>query len=72
VLAWIKNNVVSVVLFGVAAVMLILIIVLLLVKPSDETLEDIDKEVEKKKDKKKEDKEAFTYSRPPNKPTLSF
>ena len=57
VLAWIKNNVVSVVLFGVAAVMLILIIVLLLVKPSDETLEDIDKEVEKKKDKKKEDKE---------------
>ncbi len=57
VLEWIKNNVVSVVLFGVAAVMLILIIILLLVKPSDETLEDVDKEVEKKKDKKKDDKE---------------
>ena len=56
VLAWIKNNVVSVVLFGVAAVMLILIVILLLVKPSDETLEDVDKEVAKKKDKKKEDK----------------
>lgn len=56
VLAWIKNNVVSVVLFGVAAVMLILIIILLLVKPSDETLEDVDKEVVKKKDKKKDDK----------------
>ena len=55
VLEWIKNNVVSVVLFGVAAVMLILIIILLLVKPSDETLEDVDKEVAKKKDKKKED-----------------
>ena len=55
--AWVKNNVVSVVLFGVAAVMLILIILLLLVKPSDETLEDVDKEVEKKgkKENKKED-----------------
>ena len=55
VLAWIKNNVVSVVLFGVAAVMLILIVILLLVKPSDETLEDVDKEVAKKKDKKKDE-----------------
>lgn len=52
VLAWIRNNKVSVILFGVAAVMLILIIVLLLVKPSEETLEDVDKEAEKKKDKK--------------------
>ena len=51
VMAWIKNNMVSVVLFGVAAVMLILIIILLLVKPSDETLDDVDKEVEKKKKK---------------------
>ncbi len=46
--AWVKNNVVSVVLFGVAGLMLIAIIILLLVKPSDETLEDIDKEAKKK------------------------
>jgi hypothetical protein len=49
VLEWIKNNVVSVVLFGVAAIMLILIIILLLVKPSDETLEDIDEKVVSKR-----------------------
>ena len=54
VLAWMKNNKVSVILFGVAAVMLILIVVLLLVKPSEETLEDVDKEVEKKKEKDEE------------------
>ena len=54
VLAWMRNNKVSVILFGVAAVMLILIIVLLLVKPSEETLEDVDKEVEKKDKKDKE------------------
>ena len=54
VMAWIKNNVVSVVLFGVAGVMLILIIVLLLVQPSDETLADVDEEVESKKKKKKD------------------
>lgn len=42
---WLKNNLVSVILFSVAAVMLILIIILLLVKPSDETLEDIDEKV---------------------------
>ena len=53
--AWVKNNKVSVILFGVAAVMLILIIVLLLVKPSEETLEDVDKEVEKKKENKDEE-----------------
>ena len=54
---WLKNNVVSVVLFSIAGVMLILVIILLLIKPSDETLEDVDaaaakaKEKEKKKDK---------------------
>ena len=42
---WLKNNLVSVILFSIAAVMLILIIILLLVKPSDETLEDIDEKV---------------------------
>ena len=52
VMAWIRNNKVSVILFGVAAVMLVLIIILLLVKPSEETLDDVDKEVEKKKNKK--------------------
>lgn len=57
VLTWIKNNVVSVILFGVAAVMLILIIVLLLVKPSDETLEDVDAKVAAKKAKKEETKD---------------
>ena len=41
---WLKNNIASVILFGVAALMLIAIVVLLLVKPSDETLEDLDKE----------------------------
>lgn len=48
---WLKNNVASVILFSIAGVMLILIIILLLVKPSDETLEDVDAKVEKK-DKK--------------------
>ena len=51
---WLKNHVVSVVLFSIAGVMLVLIIVLLLIKPSDETLEDVDAKVEEKKNKKKE------------------
>ncbi|MBE7080136.1 MAG: hypothetical protein E7371_02735 [Clostridiales bacterium] len=42
---WLKNNIVSVILFAIAGVMLILIIILLLVKPSEETLEDVDEEV---------------------------
>lgn len=50
---WLKNNIVSVVLFSVAAVMLILIIILLLIKPSDETLEDVDKKAKAKKTSKK-------------------
>ena len=55
---WLKNNLVSVILFGVAGVMLILIIVLLVVKPSDETLEDIDNgETKKAKKAKKSDEE---------------
>ena len=51
---WLKNNIASVVLFSIAAVMLILIIILLLVKPSDETLEDVDKEAKVVKVKKKD------------------
>ena len=55
---WLQNNVVSVVLFSIAGVMLILIIILLLVKPSDESVEDLDdtngktKVKKEKKDKK--------------------
>ena len=48
---WLKNNMVSVILFGIAGLMLILIIILLVVKPSDETLEDLD-------DAKKSEKKA--------------
>ncbi len=51
--AWVKNNVVSVVLFGIAGLMLIAVIVLLFVHPSDETLEDVDAKAEEKKTKKK-------------------
>ena len=53
---WLKNNVVSVVLFAIAGVMLVMIIILLMVKPSDETLEDLDKKVVSKKAKKKQTK----------------
>lgn len=48
---WLKNNLVSVILFSIAGVMFILIIVLLFVKPSDETLEDVGAETATK-DKK--------------------
>ncbi len=40
--AWIKKNLVSVILFGVAALLLIAILVLLFIKPSDETLDDVE------------------------------
>lgn len=50
---WLKNNVVSVVLFSIAGVLLILIIILLLVKPSDETLDDVDAKAKKAEKKKK-------------------
>lgn len=49
---WLKNNLASIILFSVAGVLLILIIVLLLVKPSDETLEDVDSDKKPKKSKK--------------------
>jgi hypothetical protein len=49
--SWLKNNVVSVVLFSIAGLMLVLIIILLLIKPSDETMEDIDKKAAKKAEK---------------------
>ncbi len=57
---WLKNNIVSVILFSIAGVMAILIVILLLIKPSDETLEDVDaaaaKAKAKAKEKKKKDK----------------
>ncbi len=53
---WLKNNIVSVVLFSIAGVMLILIIILLLVKPSDETLEDVEAKAAVKKEKKEKSK----------------
>ena len=53
---WLKNNVVSVILFSIAGVMAILIVILLLIKPSDETLEDVDAAAAKIKEKKKKDK----------------
>ncbi len=49
---WIQNNMVSVILFGIAGLMLIAIIVLLLIKPSDETLEDVEAKAAKKAAKK--------------------
>ena len=49
---WLKNNVVSVVLFSIAGVLLIILLILLMVKPSDETLEDVTEKVKTKKDKK--------------------
>lgn len=54
---WLKNNIVSVILFGIAGVMLILIVILLVIKPSDETLEDYDEPVKKQKKSKKADKD---------------
>ena len=48
---WLKNNLVSVILFSFAGVCLIALIVLLLVKPSGETLEDIDEQAAKKSNK---------------------
>ena len=54
---WLKNNLTSVILFSVAGVMFIFIIILLLVKPSDETLEDVDAKAKKvKKEKKSKNK----------------
>lgn len=50
---WLKNNVVSVVLFSIAGVMLVMIIILLLIKPSDEKLEEVEENAEKATKKKK-------------------
>lgn len=55
--SWVEQNIVSVILFAIAGVLLIIVIILLFVKPSDETLEDLDKKaIGTKKSKKKENK----------------
>lgn len=53
---WIKDNITSVVLFAIAGVMFVMIIVLLLIKPSDETLEEVELEADEQDKKKKEKK----------------
>lgn len=50
---WIKENITSVVLFAIAGVMFVMIIVLLLIKPSDETLEDVEEAADEQNSKKK-------------------
>lgn len=55
---WLKNNIASVILFSIAGVMLIAIIVLLVVKPSDETLEEVGADVKKSKKKEKTEEQA--------------
>lgn len=54
---WLKQNLVSVILFSIAGVMLIFIIILLLIKPSDETLEDVDAKATEKKSGAKKNKD---------------
>lgn len=49
---WLKNNIASVILFSIAGVLLIIIIILWFVKPSDESIEDVDEEADGKKAKK--------------------
>ncbi len=51
-----KDNVTSLILFSIAGVMFVMIIILLLVKPSEETLDDVEEEADEKKDKKKNKK----------------
>ena len=51
---WLKNNLVSVILFSISGVMLIAIIVIAFIKPSDETLEDVDAAAKKMKRVKKD------------------
>lgn len=54
--SWFETNLVSVILFSIAGVLLVIIIILLFIKPSDESLEDIDAKA--KKAVKSEDKKS--------------
>lgn len=50
---WFENNLVSIILFSVAGLLLIILIILFFIKPSNETLADVDKKVKKEKKAKK-------------------
>ncbi len=52
---WIKNNLVSVILFSISGLMFIAIIIIAFIKPSDETLEDVDAAAKKMKRVKNEE-----------------
>ena len=46
---WLKNNKTSVILFSIAGFLLIVIVILMMIKPSDESLEDVEVKAEAKK-----------------------
>jgi len=46
---WLKNNKTSVILFSIAGVLLIVIVILMMIKPSDESLEDVEAKAAAKK-----------------------
>ncbi len=48
---WLQNNVVSIVLFAISAVLLVIVIALFVVKPSDKKVEEVD--LQKLKGRKK-------------------
>lgn len=50
---WLKNNVASVVLFSISAVLAVIIVILLVVKPSDKKVEEVDLSKLKGQNKKK-------------------
>ncbi len=54
-LSWLENNVTSVVLFSISAVLLIVIIVLFVVKPSEKNVEEVDLETLRGKRKNKKE-----------------
>lgn len=51
---WLQNNILSVVLFSISAVLAVIIVILFVVKPSDKNVKEVD--LEKLKGKKKNDK----------------
>ncbi len=53
---WLKNNVLSVVLFSIAAVLAVIVVILFLIKPTDKGVEEIDLEKLKGKKKKSRNK----------------
>ena len=51
---WLENNITSVVLFSISAVLAVIIVILFVVKPSDKNVKEVD--LEKLKGRKKNDK----------------